>query len=544
VAQALALARAALSVAETDETRMFFVTCARHLANAPPDDDLRNLVVRALDEGWSRPGELAVLAAGLFKASATGEALAGTATSSAPTRALWPPQALAQAAGDPLLKAMLASAPVRDFALEDMLTSARTALLELAARADTVGDDVLAFFCTLARQCFVNEYAFAETAQEAARLQEVGDALAGGLAAGSPVPALWPVALAAYRPLHGLPGAQALARRPWPEPVRDLFEQQLHEPLRELELRASIPALTPIEDEVSRKVRAQYEEMPYPRWVTAAPVAPERSLDWYLRNQFPRAPLRELPKHERLDVLIAGCGTGQHSIETARRFPTARVLAIDLSLSSLSYAKRKTQELGLTNIDYAQADLLLLGTHLGAAGRSFDLIESSGVLHHLADPAAGWRVLLSLLRPGGVMQVGLYSALARADIRAARAFIAERGYGRTVADIRQRRHDLRNCPDGTPLKNVTNFSDFHTVSECRDLIFHAQEHQLSIPEIKTFLHDHALTFLGFANPSPGYRVRFPDDPAMTDLDCWHQFETENPLTFVGMYQFWVQKAAG
>jgi hypothetical protein len=31
---------------------------------------------------------------------------------------------------------------------------------------------------------------------------------------------------------------------------------------------------------------------------------------------------------------------------------------------------------------------------------------------------------------------------------------------------------------------------------------------------------------------------------MTDLDRWHAFETENPMAFVNMYQFWVQKDAG
>jgi SAM-dependent methyltransferase len=77
----------------------------------------------------------------------------------------------------------------------------------------------------------------------------------------------------------------------------------------------------------------------------------------------------------------------------------------------------------IANIEYAQADIL----KLGSLGRSFDLIEPVGVLHHLRDWSQGWRVLLALLRPGGFMHVGLYSELARADIRAARAFIAERG---------------------------------------------------------------------------------------------------------------------
>ena len=44
------------------------------------------------------------------------------------------------------------------------------------------------------------------------------------------------------------------------------------------------------------------------------------------------------------NILIAGCGTGQHSIGTAAKFKGSKVLAIDLSLASLSYAKRKTEE--------------------------------------------------------------------------------------------------------------------------------------------------------------------------------------------------------
>mgnify|MGYP006225844689 CR=1 FL=1 len=52
------------------------------------------------------------------------------------------------------------------------------------------------------------------------------------------------------------------------------------------------------------------------------------------------------------NILIAGCGTGQHSITTAARFNASKVLAIDLSLSSLAYAKRKTKEFAIENIEY------------------------------------------------------------------------------------------------------------------------------------------------------------------------------------------------
>src|SRR5262249_36781836 len=130
------------------------------------------------------------------------------------------------------------------------------------------------------------------------------------------------------------------------------------------------------------------------------------------------------------DILIAGCGTGRHATQVAQLYPNARVLAVDISMPSLAYARRKTRELGLRNIEYVQAHILELGT----IDRSFDRIESVGVLHHLAEPTSGWRVLVSLLRPGGTMRIGLYSELARRVVTEARARIAARGYRATVDD--------------------------------------------------------------------------------------------------------------
>ena len=111
-------------------------------------------------------------------------------------------------------------------------------------------------------------------------------------------------------------------------------------------------------------------------------------------------------------ILIAGCGTGQHSIGTASRFSNCHVTAVDLSLASLAYATRKTNELKLGNLKYLQADIL----HLHQMGKEFDIIESAGVLHHMDEPMAGWKVIVDLLKPGGLMKIGLYSELARHHI--------------------------------------------------------------------------------------------------------------------------------
>jgi SAM-dependent methyltransferase len=191
--------------------------------------------------------------------------------------------------------------------------------------------------------------------------------------------------------------------------------------------------------------------------------------------------------------------------------------------------------LGLTNVEYGQADIL----KLASLGRRFDVIETVGVLHHLADPAAGWRVLLSLLRPHGLMLVGLYSATARQSLAAARAFIAERGYHATADDIRACRQELIQRFGMPP------FRDFSSTSGCRDLLFNVMEHQFTIPQIKTFLDENRLTFLGFEQLPPDlprqFQQQFSDAGALRNLDSWHTFEETHPLTFGNMYFFWMQK---
>jgi hypothetical protein len=166
------------------------------------------------------------------------------------------------------------------------------------------------------------------------------------------------------------------------------------------------------------------------------------------------------------------------------------------------------------------------------------------VLHHLEEPYAGWRILLGLLRPGGLMRLGFYSELARRGVVRTRAFIAARGYRATPEGIRQFRQDLMDSDPGEGLHSVARAADFFDMNSCRDLLFHVQEERFTLEQIGQFLADTGLQFVGFeSDPATlaAYRDRFPDDPAAINLIHWHRFELDHPDTFAGMYQFWVQK---
>jgi 2-polyprenyl-3-methyl-5-hydroxy-6-metoxy-1,4-benzoquinol methylase len=445
-------------------------------------------------------------------------------------------QGAAPLADEALLLALLRSRPVHDIELERLLTAIRRGMLQHAAERDDsiLQGEALDFFGALAQQCFINEYVFAQSDLERAQLRQVRDRVIDALGIGGEIAPLDLVAVASYVPLHILPVSPALLSRSFPDAVARLLTQQISEPLEEKADRINIPALTRIDNIVSLQVQNQYEENPYPRWVAAPPVEPTTLVD-FLSDAIGTTPLSWTAATGPIDVLIAGCGTGSHSIDTARRFAQTQVLAIDMSLASLAHARRKTRALGLTNLKYGQADIL----KLASLNQRFDVIEAAGVLHHLADPAAAWRILLSLLRPNGLMFIGLYSASARQPLSAARGFIAERGYRATADDIRACRQELMMRGGMPP------FRDFSTTSGCRDLLFNVMEHQFTIPEIKTFLDANHLTFLGFGQLPPDIHERFcrqfPDPSAKRDLDAWHAFEQKNPHTFGNMYLFWTQK---
>lgn len=533
-----------LQAGETPEARALFVRLIR-TGTTYANEAVRHYLIRALCDPWCRTGQLVPAAFALIQSTPVlGESIERAIASwPAPLSSadLFGCDGIPALASDALFNAVLENTPALGLEFEHFLTLARHALLIDAVTSpsrEEADPSALRLQCAIARQCYINEYVYAETPQEREGVAWLRDAITQRIAETKAVPAGWIAALASYSPLFLLPECDRLANAAAP-PLAGVFVQQVKEPMQEKNDRASLPRLTPIEDAISKMVSDQYEQNPYPRWVRSPSIESVR-FGAFVSSELGLEPHRVARRDDRIDVLIAGCGTGQQSIQTARKFPRANILAVDLSTSSLAYAKRKTRELRITNIQYAQGDIL----ELGSVGRRYDLIECIGVLHHLDDPVAGWRVLASLLRPAAIMRIGLYSALARRDIAAAQALADAQGYTGTTQAIRQFRVDLQLQDRWRPFRFLTAMEDFYDTSGCRDLLFHAREHRFTLPRIKQILAELELDFVKFnvdADVQQRYSQRFPGELALTDLNGWTQFEVEHPGTFLGMYNFYVQK---
>ncbi|MDC0382106.1 tetratricopeptide repeat protein, partial [Planktomarina temperata] len=436
----------------------------------------------------------------------------------------------------PLLLKLMGVCPLPDLELENLFRELRAKLL-LSISDLTGSSDELEFQSALALQCFTNEYIYNQSEHEEEALVALETTVSQVLNNGEQPSPQSILCLASYKPLHQYKWSSSLHIA---NEIEDVFTRQVVEPNQEAKFKSILPVLEEITNEVSSKVRDQYEVSPYPRWVNLGlrlkPASISKVVEEIKLKLFDDA----IKGVQSPNILIAGCGTGQHSIGAAARFKGSKVLAIDLSLSSLSYAKRKTEELEIQNIDYIQADIL----DLGKLNRQFDIVESTGVLHHMHDPLAGWRVLTDCVKPGGLMKVGLYSELARKHIVEMRQEIKEAGIGSSDAAMKSFRTTVMKS-DKKHHRRILNSSDFYSFSELKDLLFHVQEHRFTIPQIQNCLSQLGLKFCGFQSPEIISHFRLTNTGAGDpyDLDRWHTYEEANPGVFMGMYQFWCQKLA-
>ncbi len=396
--------------------------------------------------------------------------------------------------------------------------------------------DLTRFTISLAEQCFLNEYVFSTTDDEIlivqnlltkAPLLEIDDFQIALLCC---YKALFEVFEESNRNSTFFSGRLL---------IKDLVDLQYREPHHEKRISKSIRVYGNITDKTSFLVKQQYELNPYPRWrYTSNSTSNKIPVSSAINQEIHPNRIRSFSTEKRIQLLIAGCGTGLQVLDSYR-YENVEITAIDISLASISYAKRKAIEYEIDNIEFIQMDIL----DLPKMSKTFDLIECSGVLHHMDQPSKGLSSLVQILNNKGFMKLGLYSEMARRNIVLARELITQANLRPTSEDIRLFREKILSnvYPE---IKSISLWSDFFTISMCRDLCFHIKEHRFDISKLNTLLNSHGLNFLGFILPKQikeSFAIEFPNDICQLNLNNWSEFEESNPDTFRSMYQFWVSK---
>lgn len=399
----------------------------------------------------------------------------------------------------------------------------RTLLQKTNVTVEALGKDSFAQLAgAVSHYTYNTEYIILPTKAEVALTDTVKQNIAA-----QPEPHL--IALyACYAPLHLLPNAREIEKSFAQSPIADVIALQLTEHFELQARRLEIPAITSIDDEVSKLVREQYEESPYPKW---------GKLPKWLVVEKPAEALRQ----KGAQILVAGCGTGHEALQYAVLFPEAEVLAVDLSLTSMAYGMGKAREFGITNITFRQADIL----RLGEIGRQFDCIVSGGVLHHIKDMFRAWEVLTGMLKPGGVMKIALYSRTARRNLIACHDIIRKNYPGLDLAGMRDFRHNSDKIVGKKLVASLSGFEDYYHLSMYRDMMFHVQERNLNLDEISDMLDKLGLGFVEFSIPQPvktQYAAAFPADAPGGTLAHWAAFEKAAPDTFKACYIFWCRKS--
>jgi SAM-dependent methyltransferase len=275
---------------------------------------------------------------------------------------------------------------------------------------------------------------------------------------------------------------------------------------------------------VEAAVKDFYERYPYPR--------PVDDLDKYRRrwqdDNRRRADFHlfwpDKPFADDRTILIAGCGTSQ-AAKHAARCPEARVVGIDVSVTSVRHTEDLQRKYELSNLAVHQLSI----DRVGELGLTFDEIVCTGVLHHLANPETALRALRDVLDPDGAMHLMVYAPYGRAGIYMLQEFC--RGIGIQAADeeIRDLVVALAALPARHPLARLLHDApDFRQEAALADALLHPQDRAYSVPQLLDFIGGAGLTFSRWVRQAPysprcGVMARLPQASRIAALEPAKQY---------------------
>ena len=433
---------------------------------------------------------------------------------------------------DEILQLILKKCLVRNIELEFFLKKIRASLLEIYFAEKKKIYKIYSFLISLAEQCFFNEYVYETSTRENFLIKKLKNKISND----SKFCELSFLILTLYQePMKSKKLSKKMKNYKSNSPeFNQLLVFTYKNQIIENEIKREF-SKKKIKDKCSKLVRSQYEENPYPRWrYTSFPM--DESFQSFIKSK--HLLNDNFPKKNNYEILIAGCGTG-HQVVQYSGIRNSKICAIDLSASSLSFAKRTAYELEIKNVNFFNMDLL----DINVLNKKFDFIICSGCLHHMQKPEEGLRSLLNVLNDDGLLNIGLYSKIARNEIHWVRQYIKKHLIEVSEVNmIKLRKKILKSS--NTKFKEITRSIDFFSFSRFRDLVFNFQEHNFNIFQLKNIFEKYNLIFLGFDRVSSlvmqRFKKRFPYDNSEYDLNYWNAFEKDNPKTFASMYNIWLK----
>jgi SAM-dependent methyltransferase len=255
------------------------------------------------------------------------------------------------------------------------------------------------------------------------------------------------------------------------------------------------------DDPRSDVVVRQYERWRYPRpiqdlegWITD-------NWNWFDPSHAHRVLWPDREYKPDLDILIAGCGTNQAAV-FAFTNPAARVVAVDVSQPSLDHEQYLKEKHGLWNLELH----LLPVEELPTLGLDFDLVVSTGVLHHLASPPTGMEALKGCLRRDGVIAVMLYARYGRIGVEVLESVFRDMGLGQDDASVQIVKEMISVLAPNHPVQRYLQIARDLQASDAAmvDTFLHGRQRSYSIEECIDLVAGAGLEFQGWLSKAPYY----------------------------------------
>jgi len=245
----------------------------------------------------------------------------------------------------------------------------------------------------------------------------------------------------------------------------------------------------------------------------------------------------------RLKILVAGCGTVQAAY-SAYMNPDDEVVGIDLSEAALAHERFLQERHGLTNLKLFRGDLL----EAGSLGSSFDVILCTGVLHHMADPAAGLAALREVLDPHGVMVLMLYGQTVRTGVYMLQDAFRRMRIDQSDDGVAMVRRILGELPHRHYAQDyIRAAAELKHDAAIVDTFLHPQDRAYTVPQVLDLVASAGLAFQNWVDNFPYWRngswgpeteIAAATDP-LPAAEHWAAVEMLNQMA--GLHTFTVRR---